>query len=255
MGRVLFSPIGNSDPIRGFHDGPWLHICRHYQPHTCIVYLTAEMCRREKVIEADGNRKDLYARTLQLLNEYLFGDRTERYIQLQFERDPECEDAHSLEYFMPKYMGILNRIHSDYPDDELIVNVTSGTAGMQSALMALSVMLPYRVQLVQVSDYEKDQNKKETPVNNEYPVLEAWELNEDNEPGARDRTSLQPLVNLTLEMRINELCRLVREGDYHTALQEAQGDSLKERIPAKALLALQGAWLLSSAVHSSANKL
>ena len=241
MGRVLFSPIGNTDPIRGFHDGAWLHICRHYRPHTCVVYLTAEMCRRENIIEADGSRKDLYARTLRLLNEHLYGDQAGSYIQLRRELDPQCENAHSFEYFMPVFHDILNRIHSEFPDDELLINGSSGTPGMKGTLMALSVMLPYRVQLVQVSDYEKDQNKKEIPVNNEYPVLEAWELNEDNEPGARDRTSLQPLVNLTLEMRINELCRLVREGDYHTALREAQGDSLKERISAKALLALQGA--------------
>ena len=246
MGSVLFSPIGNTDPIRGFHDGAWLHICRHYQPHTCFVYLTAEMCRREDVIEADGNRKDLYARTLRLLNAHLYGDQTDSYIKLRFERDRQCENAHSFEYFMPVFLDILNRIHAEYPDDELLINGSSGTPGMKGTLMALSALLPYPVRLIQVSDYEKDQNKKELPINNEYPVVEAWELNEDNEPGARDRTSPQPLVNLVLEMRIGELCRLVQEGDYHTALLEAQGDSLKARIPTKALFALQGADYRSS---------
>ena len=82
MCAVLFSPIGNTDPIRGFRDGAWLHICRVYRPRVCVVYLTAEMCRREKVVEADGRPKDLYARTLALLNHHLFGDDAERYIQL-----------------------------------------------------------------------------------------------------------------------------------------------------------------------------
>ena len=56
MGYVLFSPIGNTDPIRGFRDGAWLHICRIYQPRVCVVYLTAEMCRREAVVEEDSRR-------------------------------------------------------------------------------------------------------------------------------------------------------------------------------------------------------
>lgn len=241
MGYVLFSPVGNTDPIRGCHDGAWLHICRVYQPKVTRIYLSAEMCRRENVVEEDGQRKNLYARTLRLLNQHLFGDRAERYIQLEFVRDPQCENAHSLEYFVPLYQKLLTQLHADYPEDELLVNVSSGTPGMKGTLMALSTILPFKVQLIQVRDWKKDQNEKEETVRKNYPVDIAFELNEDNRPDFERRDSLQPLTNLALAMRVDDLCHLVREGDYHTALAEANGDSLKSFLPAKALFALQGA--------------
>ena len=87
MGYVLFSPIGNTDPVRGFRDGAWLHICRMYQPRACVIYLSADMCKKEDIIESDGRRKDLYVRTMGLLNRHLFGEQAERYIQLKCVRE------------------------------------------------------------------------------------------------------------------------------------------------------------------------
>lgn len=40
---VFFSPIGNTDPITGQHDGAFLHICRHYKPKKVYLYLSKEM--------------------------------------------------------------------------------------------------------------------------------------------------------------------------------------------------------------------
>ena len=241
MGYVLFSPIGNTDPIRGFRDGAWLHICRHYRPHTCVIYLSAEMCRKENVIESDGNRKNLYERTMALLNRHMYGDQAERYIQLRCIRDPQCENAHSLEYFVPRFQEYIMQMHNEFPKDELLINMSSGTAGMKGTLMALSTLLPFKVTCVQVSDPGKGDEKKSDNVKKDYPVVEAFELDEDNEPGKENRTSIQPLMNLVLAMQINELCRLVQEGDYHTALQEIQSDVLKAHVPTKARLAIQGA--------------
>ena len=41
--KILFSPIGGSDPINAGYDGSWLHCCRHYQPDLTVIYLSAEM--------------------------------------------------------------------------------------------------------------------------------------------------------------------------------------------------------------------
>ena len=43
MKRVLFSCIGTTDPVRGEHDGPMLHILRHYQPDSVWLFLTPEI--------------------------------------------------------------------------------------------------------------------------------------------------------------------------------------------------------------------
>ena len=42
--KVLFSPVGGTDPITNFRDGAMLHICRHYQPDKVYLYLSKEMC-------------------------------------------------------------------------------------------------------------------------------------------------------------------------------------------------------------------
>ena len=46
--RVLFSPVGTTDPVRNCRDGACLHILRHYQPDHVVLYYTAEMEEREK---------------------------------------------------------------------------------------------------------------------------------------------------------------------------------------------------------------
>ena len=41
--RILFSPVGGTDPIKYCSDGSMLHICRHYQPDEVVLYLSKEM--------------------------------------------------------------------------------------------------------------------------------------------------------------------------------------------------------------------
>ena len=46
--KVLFSPVGTTDPIRKHRDGSMLHICRYYQPDKVYLYLSKEMQEYEK---------------------------------------------------------------------------------------------------------------------------------------------------------------------------------------------------------------
>ena len=44
MGKLyLFSPVGNTDPIKYLYDGSMLHICRVYKPDVVYLYLSKEM--------------------------------------------------------------------------------------------------------------------------------------------------------------------------------------------------------------------
>lgn len=40
--KLLFTCMGTSDPVRGYHDGPMLHIIRHYRPDVICVLLSSE---------------------------------------------------------------------------------------------------------------------------------------------------------------------------------------------------------------------
>ena len=43
MKQILFSCVGTSDPVRGEHDGPMLHILRHYRPESVYIFVTPEI--------------------------------------------------------------------------------------------------------------------------------------------------------------------------------------------------------------------
>ena len=45
--RILFSPVGGSDPIKRMLDGPMLHCCRVYKPDIVYLYFTQSMLEYE----------------------------------------------------------------------------------------------------------------------------------------------------------------------------------------------------------------
>ena len=45
---VLFSPLGMTDPTRGFHDGAFIHICRVYKPKKVYLYMSKEIYQYDK---------------------------------------------------------------------------------------------------------------------------------------------------------------------------------------------------------------
>ena len=230
MSYVLFSPIGMSDPISHSRDAAWLHILRHYRPEVCVAYMTAGICRVEDVTGA-------LKYTLAQLNEHLFGEDVSRHIRVEWMRDKDCEAAHSLEYFFPRFRAALEDLHAQYPRATVLVNVTSGTAGMQAALMYLREVMPFPVTLIQVSNHaygEKASMKAREILQIDLDAY--WMDDQDNEPDQPNRTSEQSMLNYSLQMNIRRICERVEKGDYHTALALAD-----DRLPMKAGYALQGA--------------
>lgn len=47
---ILFAPVGTTDPVRGFRDGPILQIIRHYHPQKVLLYYTQEMQEKHPFI-------------------------------------------------------------------------------------------------------------------------------------------------------------------------------------------------------------
>ena len=46
--KVLFSPVGGTDPIKYLRDGSMLHICRHYRPDIVYLYISHEMMEHHR---------------------------------------------------------------------------------------------------------------------------------------------------------------------------------------------------------------
>lgn len=49
--RILFTPAGDTDPVRGYHDGAILHILRHYPTDKVILFLTKDMEEKEAAMQ------------------------------------------------------------------------------------------------------------------------------------------------------------------------------------------------------------
>ena len=62
--KILFSPVGGTDPIKYSRDGSMLHICRHYKPDIVYLYLSHEMMEYHR-------RDNRYVDALERLGKYL----------------------------------------------------------------------------------------------------------------------------------------------------------------------------------------
>ena len=86
--KILFSPIGGTDPISNFRDGAFLHICRHYQPDKVYLYLSAEMCRFH-----DDNNRYIYCLTQ-------LGELLGHQFEYEIIRRDDLEDVQIFDYFI-----------------------------------------------------------------------------------------------------------------------------------------------------------
>ena len=51
MNRILFSPLGKTDPISNMRDGSMLHICRIYKPNIVYLYMSSEIWFFPKLVD------------------------------------------------------------------------------------------------------------------------------------------------------------------------------------------------------------
>lgn len=75
--KVLFSPIGGSDPIRTDSDGPMLHIVRHENPTHVKLFFTKEMAERYPPEQHDQWIKAIAGDHIQILPKIVKKDMTD----------------------------------------------------------------------------------------------------------------------------------------------------------------------------------
>jgi CRISPR type III-A/MTUBE-associated protein Csm6 len=143
LNKILFSPIGDTDPVRFDYDGPMLHIVRYYRPEKVFLYFTKEMQEKD---EAYNLYEECIKRVL-----------------------PECtvekiysgvENAHYFDVFIKDFRQRINQICSDYPNSEIYLNVSSGTPQMISSLCLIAASSSFKLIPVQVGTPEKRSNAK-----------------------------------------------------------------------------------------------
>ena len=191
--RILFSPIGSTDPIKYFHDGSMLHICRQYKPDTVILYMSKEITQRHR----HDNR---YIRTIELLEESI-----NHHFDIRVIEDIEFKDVQKYDIYYQLFHDIIKDISGNMDkDDELIVNMASGTPAMKSALLILATLAEYSFTPIQVNSPLNRMNV--TYENrNEYDVVSNWQLNKDNELDSDNRCEEVRCMNLIRLLKLETM--------------------------------------------------
>lgn len=214
--RALFSPVGGTDPIKYFRDGSMLHICRHYKPDEVILYMSKEIVEK--------HRKDnRYVRSIELLGEYL-----NHHFDIHVIEKDNFIDVQKYDIYYEIFKQEIKSICADMaPEDELIVNMASGTPAMKSALLILATLAEYTFVPIQVNSPKKMMNEEHED-RKDYDVETNWELNQDNEPDSENRCEEVKCLNLMKLMKIDLIKKFISKYDYSAAYE--LGEELKESI-------------------------
>ena len=223
--KILFSPVGGTDPIKYCRDGSMLHICRIYKPDRVYLYMSHEML--------ENHRKDnRYVEALSRLGKLL-----KHEFEIHIIERGELVDVQKYDVFYMDFRDIIRKIENTMEaGDELIINMASGTPAMKSALLILATLAEYRFKPVQVTSPLRRQNSdyEERDV---YDIDEFWELNEDNEEGFEKRAHEIECVNLLKLLKIDMIKKHVEAYDYTAALAVAK--EIREDISDSAYLLLE----------------
>lgn len=227
MKKVLFSPIGGTDPISNCRDGAMLHICRVYKPDIVYLYMSKEMLEFHK-------QNDRYRYCIKKLGESL-----EHSFQVEIIEREDLEQVQIFDSFIDEYKEILQDILEKYEECELYLNVSSGTPAMKSSLQILGVLSEGRMKTIQVSTPVKKINPH-LESHEDYDVELYWECNDDNNiESFENRCRESQKKNLLDEIKRQSIIRYVKAYDYSAALTEAE--TLVEPLPLKAQQYLRAA--------------
>lgn len=228
MTKILFSPIGGSDPIRNYKDGSMLHICRNYKPDRVILYLSGEMYQHHM----QDNR---YVYCIEQLSKKI-----NHKFEVEIISRENLKEVQDYEYFYEDFRQCIKNILENMEcNDELLLNVSSGTPAMKNALVVLATLAEFPFKSIQVSTPLKRSNYMDENMNT-YEVEEQWECDEDNEnKSSNSRCEEVKSMNLVKLLKINILEKHLLAYDYPAALEVAK--DIEKDISQKALMMLEQA--------------
>ena len=200
--KILFTPAGDTDPVRGFRDGAILHILRHYQSiDKVILFLTKDMEKKEK-------DNQCYTRGIASVSP----DMEVEMIQ------SGITEPHKYEK-LTQIQETFDEVYHSYPEDtEWFLNVSSGTPQIKTVMALLALDYP-RTKAIQVDSPMKGSNRDNHP-NEENDMVEMIELNEDRiHEDMPNRCSEPPLLLLKKHSLKRQIISLVKNYEYAGALQ------------------------------------
>ncbi len=204
--KILFSPIGKTDPVFDMNDGSMIHICRHYLIDKVYLYMSKEICESQE-------KDQRYTYCLKKLAE-----NQNRQIDWILIEKRELTDVHLFDYFYNEFREKLTEIRNNFPDAEFYVNISSGTPAMKNALSVLPDFLNLKIIPLQVTTPQKKSNIRKG-LEEKASIEIQWENNIDNEPDAENRCLVSNNTNFALLLKMEMLKNLIDKYDYYGAYQ------------------------------------
>jgi hypothetical protein len=167
--RVLISAVGDTDPFRNFHDGALIHIARKYRPEKVILIFSEHTAKKQGNIE-----KALFSISPNYEPEFIIHDSI-----------ISDNEVHIFDVMFQRFSDILQEYYTK--EDEFILNLSSATPQIKSALFVINRLSGINVKAVQVSSPEHASNENIGHDNDEN-IDELIEVNEDNKVNFIDRT-------------------------------------------------------------------
>lgn len=206
---ILFSAVGGTDPIANGYDGAMLHICRVYKPRKVYLYMSKDIIEKH---EQD--------------NRYVFClEQLMNHMNIKFDieiiKREKLIDVQRFDIFYSEYEELLDRISSENPKASLILNISSGTPAMKSALTVISVTGRREYLSVQVVHPEHTMSARIEDRQDYLPELQ-WECNHDNQTDFTNRCEVYNGESLMVKIKKEMIIKHVEAYDYCAALRVAK---------------------------------
>ena len=223
--KVLFSPIGNSDPWRNLYDGPMLNIVRYYNLDKVVLYFTRTIWEGNE--KRKGHKAYDWEKIIQTVS-----PNTEVKIIVE-----DVENAQDYDAYKEKFHKYLKIIEDSYEDCEIILNVTSGTPQMEATLCLEYIVYPKNKKCVQVSTPTKDSNVG-IEYSNPKDDVEEFEMVNEIEKQSEKRCKEIDILSFREAMIRSQILGLIDNYDYEGALTIInQQDSFRNKKKIKNILA------------------
>ncbi len=196
---ILYTPAGDTDPIRDMHDGAILHILRHYHPWLIRIFLSHDMSQKEAT-------RQIYSKAVK----HVAPECKVEFIKT------EITEAQKMEKLVPLAEEFL-KLRKEYPKEEIILNLSSGTPQMKTIMSFLATDFE-NVQAVQVMSPQKGSNRSNFATQNEEDIDVVIANNFDDESDTENRCEQPPLALFHRYGVRHQLISLVSNYEYSAAL-------------------------------------
>lgn len=197
--RVLISAVGDTDPFRNLHDGALIHIARKYRPEKVILIFSEHTAKKQGNIE-----KALFS----IAPDYKPEVKTHDSIISD-------NEVHIFDVMFQRFSDILQEYYTK--EDEFILNLSSATPQIKSALFVINRLNGINVKAVQVSSPEHASNENIGHDNDEN-IDELIEVNEDNKVNFIDRTIEDNAEKFNQALLKKTALDFIEKFDYKAAL-------------------------------------